>query len=47
MGLSDPLADSKTKNYSETPRFHQNLDINALDPVNQLIITSIMTQPTP
>ena len=31
MGLSDPLDDSKTSNSSETPNFHQNLEMIVLE----------------
>ena len=47
MGLSAPLADSKTKNCSKTPNFHQNLEVVALKSFNQLMTTSVMTQPAP
>ena len=30
MGISEPLADYKTKNYYETPNCHQKLEMIAL-----------------
>ena len=47
MSLSAPLVDSKTRNSSETPNCHQNLDVIALKPVNKLMIKRATTQPAP
>ena len=47
MGLISPLDNSKTNNFSETPNFHQNLEMIELKPVNQLMMKSATTQPEP
>ena len=47
MGLSAPLEDSKTNNYSQTPNCHQNLEMVTLDTVNQLMMIGATTQLAP